>query len=96
MQDWQFGIPPAGRPLQLALRRVRFGIAAAHWFPAALGTLVGAHAHAGHAVSPVIALNPRAKLWKENVSAFLSFHLYHISSCFDPIKWTFNLPQSPT
>lgn len=73
MQDWQFGIPPAGRPLQLALRRVRFGIAAAHWLPAALGTLVGAHAHACPAVSPVIALNPRAKLWKENVSAFLSF-----------------------
>lgn len=71
MQDWQFGIPPAGRPLQLALRRVRFGIAAAHWLPAALGTLVGAHAHAGHTVSPVIALNSRAKLWKEN--AFLSF-----------------------
>lgn len=68
MQDWQFGIPAAGRLLQFALGRVRFGIAAAHWLPAALGTLVGAHAHAGHAVSPVLAFDPRAKLWKENAS----------------------------
>lgn len=82
MQHWQFGIPSAGRLLQLALRRVRFGIAAAHWLPAALGTLVGAHAHAGHAVSPVIALNPRAKLWKESVP------LVHLPLIFIPFLFS--------
>lgn len=68
VQDRQFRIPSASCLLQFALRWVRLGIAAAHWFPSALRTLVRTHADASHAMSPMIALYPRAKLWKHSRS----------------------------
>lgn len=64
MQRRQLGVSTAGRALQLALGLVSLRVATANGLAVAVRTDLRAHAHARHAVRPVLALHPRTQFWK--------------------------------